>query len=226
MEKLLMKIAVIGTGNVGRSLGTSFTAAGHQVTFAARDAQKTKETATAVGAHAAATPADAASGADVVVLAVPFGELADVATSIRDEVDGKIVIDVSNVLKPDFSGPALETGSGAERVAQQLPGAHVAKAFNTMFSAIQGNPDALGTTVDALFAVDDDRARETVAELIRSAGFRPVHVGPLNAARELESLGWLNIRLQMLTNGDWRSTFVLVGAPAAAVSAPVGAAAA
>jgi NADPH-dependent F420 reductase len=224
MEKLFMKIAVIGTGNVGRALGSSFASAGHEVTFAARDAGTTKQTANAVGAQAAATPADAASGADVVVLAVPFGELADVATSIRDEVDGKIVIDVSNVLKPDFSGPALETGSGAERVARQLPGAHVAKAFNTIFSWIQGNPDALGTTLDALFAVDDDRSRETVAELIRSAGFRPVHVGPLTAARELESLGWLNIRLQLLTNGDWRSSFVLVGAPAAAVSDPVAAA--
>jgi 8-hydroxy-5-deazaflavin:NADPH oxidoreductase len=224
MEKLLMKIAVIGTGNVGRALGSSFASAGHEVTFAARDAGKTQEIAKDVGARAAASPADAASGADVVVLAVPFGELADVAASIRDEVDGKIVIDVSNVLKSDFSGLALETGSGAERVAKQLPKAHVAKAFNTIFSGIQGNPEALGTTLDALYAVDDDRSRETLAELIGSAGFRPVHVGPLTAARELESLGWLNIRLQLLTNGDWRSSFVLVGAPAAAVAAPVAAA--
>jgi predicted dinucleotide-binding enzyme len=62
----------------------------------------------------------------------------------------------------------------------------------------------------------DEVAASTVAELASSLGFRPVRVGPLAAARELEAVAWLNIRLQMVTAGDWRSSFVLVGAPSRA----------
>ena len=69
--------------------------------------------------------------------------------------------------------------------------------------------------MDALYATDDDDARATVATLLDSIGFRPVSVGGLTSARELESLAFLNIRLQVQTGGDWRSTFNLVGAPAA-----------
>jgi predicted dinucleotide-binding enzyme len=104
-----------------------------------------------------------------------------------------------------------------------VPNAKVAKAFNTLFSSIQANPTIHGSALDAFFATDDDRTRATLSELLSSLGFRPVHVGPLARARELETLGWLNISLQLAANGDWRSAFVLVGAPVAATSAPVGA---
>jgi predicted dinucleotide-binding enzyme len=84
---------------------------------------------------------------------------------------------------------------------------------------VDANPAALGTTLDALFATDDADARAVLVELAGSIGFRPVYVGPLAAARELEAMAWLNIRLQMLTNGSWTSSYVLVGAPEAAVAA-------
>jgi predicted dinucleotide-binding enzyme len=218
-----MKIAIIGTGNVGRALGTSLTRAGHDVTFAARDAAKTRQVADEVGARAAETAADAVRDAAVVVLAVPYVAIDGLATEIGDEIAGKVVIDVTNPINPDYSGLAVAAGSGAEQVAGALPGARVVKAFNTLFAGIQEDPTTLGTTLDGLYATGDDRARAIVADLIRSIGFRPVHVGPLAVARELEALAWLNIRLQMTTGGDWRSSFVLVGAPAAAVAEPAGA---
>lgn len=221
-----MQIAIIGTGNVGQALGGSFRRAGHEVTYAARDTEKTRQVASTVGAHAAATTADAVQGADVVVLAVPYDAVQAVAREVAPEASGKIVVDVTNPLKPDYSGLANEGGpAAAEQVATILGSTKVAKAFNTLFASVQGDPKAHGQTVDALFATDDDRARATLTELLGSIGFRPVHVGPLAAARQLEALAWLNIRLQMLTNGDWRSAFVLVGAPQAATIAPEGAAA-
>lgn len=220
-----MKLAIIGTGNVGRALGTSFVRAGHDVTFAARDADKTRQVAAELGARAATSARDAVDAADVVVLAVPYGALGALAGEIRDRVAGKVVVDVTNPIKADYSGLALATGSGAEQVAELLPEAHVVKAFNTLFATIQADPAALDTPLDALYATDDESARTTLAELLRSIGFRPVNVGALSAARELEALAWLNIRLQMTTGGDWRSSFVLVGAPIAATAELVGAAA-
>jgi predicted dinucleotide-binding enzyme len=172
-----------------------------------------------VGARAATSPAEAAAAADAVVIAVPYGAVEDVAREVATAVVGKVVIDATNPLRPDYSGLATGEASGAEELAALLPGARVAKAFNTVFAGVEAEPTALGTTVDALFATDDETARATVAELASSVGFRPIHVGPLAAARELEAMAWLNIRLQMLTNGGWTTSFVLVEAPEAAIAA-------
>jgi NADPH-dependent F420 reductase len=220
-----MDIAVIGTGNVGSALGSSFAKAGHRVTFAARDAAKAREVAAGLGAASASTPAEAAAAAaDVIVLAVPYGELAAVAEAIAPAVTGKVVIDASNPLRADYSGLATAGTSAAEELAAVLPGASVVKAFNTLFSANQANPAAQGATLDALYATDDEAAADTVAALAGSIGFRPVRVGPLAAARELESLAWLNIRLQLLNGGAWQTAYVLVSPPEGAVaSVPVAA---
>ena len=214
-----MKIAIIGTGNVGRALGSSFAKAGHAVTFAARDAARTADAAKATGGTAAASPVEAATGADVIVLAVPFTQAEAVAADLATVAAGKVVIDATNPLKPDYSGLATDGGpSGAERIAAALGGAPVVKAFNTLFASIQGNPEAHGQVLDALYATDDDAAGAIVAGLATDIGFRPVKVGPLTASHELESMAWLNIRLQLLTGGAWQSSYGLVAPPAAAVA--------
>jgi predicted dinucleotide-binding enzyme len=215
-----MNITIIGTGNVGKALGTSLAGAGHTVTFAARDAAKTGAVAAETGTFAAESLIGAVRAADVVVLAVPYTAAAGIAAEIAADTAGKVVIDATNPLKADYSGLATDgTTSGAEIIAAALPGARVVKAFNTMFAGIQANPAAHGTVIDALFATDDETARATIAALATSIGFRPVYVGPLAAARELEAMAWLNIRLQLLTGGSWQSSYVLVGAPEAAVAA-------
>ena len=207
-----MKIALIGTGNVGQALGSSLIREGHEVTFAARDVDKTRQVARQLGAQAADRPAQAAASADVVVLAVPYDALLDAADEIREQATGKVVVDVTN------PGPATEGGpSAAERLAERLPDTHVAKAFNTLFGSLMGKPDLKGREVDALFATDSDEARTKLAELLGSLGFRPIDVGSLQAARQMEAMAWLNIQLQMRYDGDWSSTFVLLGAPQAAV---------
>jgi 8-hydroxy-5-deazaflavin:NADPH oxidoreductase len=214
-----MKIAIIGAGNVGRALGSSFAKAGHAVTFAARDAAKTADAAKATGGTAAASPVEAATGADVIVLAVPFTQAEAVAADLATVAAGKVVIDATNPLKPDYSGLVTDGGpSGAERIATALGGAPVVKAFNTLFASIQGNPETHGQVLDALYATDDDVAAAEFAKLASSIGFRPIKVGPLSAAAELEAMAWLNIRLQMLANGNWNSAYVLVAPPAEALS--------
>ena len=214
-----MKIAVIGTGNVGGALGKALAGAGHDITYAARDRAKTESKAQEVGAQAAPSPAEAVKDADVVILAVPFTAVEGVTTEIAEVASGKLVVDVTNPLEPDYSGLSTVGGpSGGEQVAASLPGASVVKGFNTVLAANQANPAAHGQVLDVLYAADDDEASAEFAKLASSIGFRPIKVGPLSAAAELEAMAWVNIRLQMLANGSWDSAYVLVSPPPAAVA--------
>jgi len=215
-----MKVAIIGTGNVGKGLGSSLAKAGHDVIYAAQDEARTRAVAGELGGRSAATAREAATVAEVIVLAVPFDAAEAVAHGIAGATRGKVVVDATNPLRPDYSGLATDGGpSGAERIAALLEGSAVVKTFNTLFAVVQANPAVLGTTVDALFATDDDAAATTVAGLAESMGFRPVRVGPLAAARELEAMAWLNIRLQLLNEGAWQTSFVLVNPPRTAIAA-------
>ena len=215
-----MKIAIIGTGNVGSALGGSFVRAGHEVTFAARDEAKTRQVASEVGARAAGSPSAAVDGAEAIVLAVPYAEALELASELSGPVSGKILIDATNPLKADYSGLATDGGpSGAERIAAVASQSHVVKAFNTLFASLQANPSLHGQAADALIAGDDAEAKATVAELARSIGLRAIDAGPLASARELETLAWLNIALQLRTGGNWNSSFVLLGAPEKALAA-------
>jgi NADPH-dependent F420 reductase len=215
-----MNVAIIGTGNVGSALGSSLSRAGHSVTFYSRDEQKKADAADAASAGTASSASDAAKDADVIVLAVPYAAAAGVAREIASVAEGKVVIDTTNPLNASYSGLETKSGDSAtEEIAAELTDAHVAKAFNTVFANVQADPAAKSETLDVLFAADDAEARSAVAELATSIGFRPVWVGPLAAARELEALAMLNIRLQMITNGNWNTAFKLVDAPDKALAA-------
>ena len=136
-----MDIAIIGTGNVGRALATSLTRAGHSVTLASRDPEHARQLAVEVGGAAATSSAQAARDAQVVVVAVPFvGSAEQVAAEIRHVVAGKAVIDVTNPLRTDFSGLAVEGTSAAEELQRWLPEASVVKAFNTILASNQAAP--------------------------------------------------------------------------------------
>ena len=121
-------------------------------------------------------------------------------------VSGKTIIDVTNPLKPDYSGPGLDGTSGAEELQRWLPGAKVAKAFNTLFASRQAAP---GPDVDAFVAADDPQARQETLALVESLGFAPLDVGPLSAARYLEAMAWLNISLNLANSWGWTSTWKL-----------------
>jgi predicted dinucleotide-binding enzyme len=153
------------------------------------------------------TPADAVADADVVILAVPFVSSVDEVTGeIRDRVAGKTVIDVTNPMKPDFSGLATEGSSAAEEFQKRLPEANVVKAFNTIFATNQANPSP---EIDGYVAGDDDRAKRQVISLVESIGFSALDVGPLKAARYLEGMAVINIGLNAQNGWDWTSAWKL-----------------
>lgn len=210
-----MDIAIIGAGNVGRSLATAFVRAGHAVTIASRDPEDVGAVAAETGATVAESNEAAVIASSVVVLAVPFGSAADIAVEIGDAVTGKVVVDVSNRMSFGADGPAMDTTtSNAEELAALLPGASVVKAFNTLFASHQTDPIAEGLQLDGYVAADDDAARAIVLDLVESIGLRPVDVGPLVRARQLEGLAFLNITLNIANGGSWQSGWKLVGAPA------------
>lgn len=215
-----MKVAIVGTGNVGKALGASLVRAGHSVVYAAQDQGKAERVAAEIGAAAAMGVAEAARDADAVVIAVPYVTVDSVIDALGPVAAGKLVIDTTNPLTADFSGLATEGGpSAAERFAARLPGATVVKAFNTLFATIQADPNHHGTAAQALFATDaDGEVRSGLVSLIATMGFKPIDAGSLSAARQLEALAWLNISMQLRFGGDWRTAFVLVGAPAAAAA--------
>src|SRR3954451_17804349 len=93
VEDPIVDIAIIGAGNVGRSLATAFVRAGHTTTVTSRDSKDAASVAAASGATVAPSNLEGASGASVVVLAVPFASAADIAAEIGSAVGGKIVID-------------------------------------------------------------------------------------------------------------------------------------
>jgi 8-hydroxy-5-deazaflavin:NADPH oxidoreductase len=210
-----MDTAIIGAGNVGQALASSFVRAGHTVTITSRDRKDAGSVATDTGATVAGSNAAAASAAQVIVLAVPFDSFAAVAAEIREAAIGKVVVDVSNRMSFGADGPDIDTSSSnAEDLAELLPGAHVVKAFNTLFASNQSDPIADGVQLDGYVAADDDGAKQTVLDLVASIGLDPVDVGPLARARQLEGLAFLNITLNIAHGGAWQSGWKLVGAPA------------
>ena len=190
-----MRIAIIGAGSVGRALAQRLGAAKHSIVFGVRDplAAKHKDAA-ALGEFMKNDRAVA--GAEVVILALPWGETEKAVQALGPALDGKVVADATNPIRADFSG--LEFGhddSAAERIQRLCPKARVVKAFNTTGAANQTDPEYPCGRVTMLLAGDDAAAVEVVRGLAVDAGFDALAAGPLSLARQLEQLAWLWIHL-------------------------------
>ncbi len=192
-----MNLAVIGTGNVGRALGVRWARRGHRVAFGSRQpgSDKVGKLLAEAGETAAAQPpAEAAAGAEVVVLATPWDAAQEAVRSLGD-LGGKVLVDCTNPLAPDLSGLVTDGGgSGGEQVAAWARGARVVKAFNTTGAGNMRDP-AYGPRLMMPLCGDDPAAKETVAGLAEELGFEAVDIGPLARARELEHLALLWIAL-------------------------------
>ncbi|MEL7115616.1 MAG: NADPH-dependent F420 reductase [Pseudomonadota bacterium] len=194
-----MNIAIIGTGNIGTGLAQTFASSTHGVVVAGSTETQAKDLATKLNSKKgltlqAADVATAVKSADIIFLAVPFGAVADIAQVA--EFTGKVVVDVTNPVKEDFSGLTVgfET-SAAEKVAKMLPGARVVKGFNTVFAQVYEPGLKFGdTAVPVFLASDDDVAKSAVMRVASDAGFDPVDAGPLSNARYIEPLAYLNIQ--------------------------------
>lgn len=185
--------AILGLGNMGKGLAKRLAAKGNLVLGTRDVAAANAFASTLPGGVAVTTYADAIAKADVVVLALPYGAALEIAAA--PALAGKVVIDISNPVKPDFSGLALgHTTSAAEEIQKAAPHAKVVKAFNTIFAGVFDAPAATLKTVPVFVAGDDAAAVDAVAALAETAGFAVERVGGLDGARLVEPVGMLNIR--------------------------------
>ncbi len=194
-----MKLAIIGSGNIGKSIGAWASELSYEVIYTSRDKQHAQEAAKITGKNSrAAGIRDAVEAAEMVLIAVPYGAVKDILSDLGSLLNGKVVIDATNALSPDYSSLALGfSTSAAEEMQKLVPKAKVVKAFNTVFAAVfaSQNPVISGKKVSVFFAGDDKEAKDKVADLILKMGFDAVDAGPLKAARNLEPLALLNINL-------------------------------
>jgi 8-hydroxy-5-deazaflavin:NADPH oxidoreductase len=188
-----MEIGIIGAGLMGSALGGAWARAGHAIRMSyARTPQRVAQVAAEIGGQArAGTPAEAAQ-ADVVLLAVRWANLDD-ALAQAGSLRGKIVLTCMLPMTADDEHLAVGfTTSGAELLAERS-GARVIGSFNTVWSDVIRNPQR--STPASMFYVSGAGEQATAEELIRDAGFRPVHVGGLEQARLLEPFGLLMGRM-------------------------------
>lgn len=187
-----MRIAVIGTGHVGGALGLGWAKAGHEVVFGSRDANdpELKQLVKRSKNASAASVDEAAKGAEVIALAVPWSAVPDVIKEIGAELHGKVLIDCTN---PAKQWPAMDhsEGSGGEQVAKLVPRTKVVKAFNTTGFENMQNPKFPDGAVTMFYAGDDADAKKTVHALVTDLGFDPVDAGGLAQAHALEVLASL-----------------------------------
>ena len=187
-----MQIGIIGTGNMGRTLGLRWAAAGHHVLFGSRDAAKAQAAAERAGAPAQAGDADAAVAFGQVVLYTARGVRPSELLRAPEALVGKIVIDCNN---SDFDAErgefvAAPVPSFAEQLAHDVPGARVVQAFNTLPSRVLELPrERLAAHRVSLFACsDDDEAKRTVIRLGEELGLVGVDGGELVRARIIDGV--------------------------------------
>jgi len=189
-------ISIIGIGSMATALAGRALAAGNAVQIIGRDTAKTNEVVATLDGATAGTAGATPTG-DLVILAVPYSSAADVVGQYGDALSGKIVVDITNPVAPDMTGLVTPEGSsGAQETAKAAPaGAHVVKAFNTVFGHVLIADTAKGRSLDVFIAGDDAQAKASVSRFVESLGLRPLDAGPLAMARALEYAGLLEISL-------------------------------
>ena len=194
-------ISIIGSGTMATAIAGRVAKAGHTVEVVNRDTEKGQALADQLPSGAITGAYGAAPAGDIVILAVPYTSAAAVVADFGKALDGKVIIDITNAVAPDLSGLVTPHGSsGAEEIAKGLPaGAHVVKAFNTIF----GHVLAKGERLDAFIAADDAEAKARVSTFLESLGLRPLDVGGLHMAQTLEALGLMMIGLAKNGAGTW-----------------------
>mgnify|MGYP000318433362 CR=1 FL=1 len=187
-------VSIIGNGTMGTAIGGIVAAGGNTVEYVGRDA------------------AEPITG-DLVVLAVPYPAVAAIVEARREQLAGKVVVDITNPL--DFetfdSLVVPADGSAAAVIADALPESRVLKAFNTNFAATLAAKTVGGaqpTTV--LVAGDDELAKRTLIDVVREGGVNAVDAGALSRARELESVGFLQLTLAVQEKVGWNAGVALV----------------
>ena len=202
-----MRIAIIGTGNVGTALHSAFTRAGHEVAFGVRDPADPKHAGAPVR-----SVREAAEWAEVVVLAVNWGQV-DGALDDCGDMDGKILLDCTNPLNFGADGISLALGfdtSGGEIIASKTA-AKVVKTLNHVGSTVMGIAHQYSTRPIQFVCGEDASAKAVVSGLVRDIGFEPIEHGGIENARQLEPLAILWIDQAYKHGMDLTNALTFIG---------------
>jgi len=186
-----MRIGIIGSGRQGGAVGLQWAKAGHQVFFSSRNPGNLQDLVAKAGPSAqAVTPAEAVKFGEVILIAVPYGELPNVGRDHAAAMTGKVVIDCGNP-RADRDGPmakeAIAKGTGVAS-AEYLPGVRLVRAFNALsFTQVEREAHRAGEKMGIPIAGDDKAAVDIVVRLVQDAGFDPVVVGGLARAKEFDT---------------------------------------
>jgi len=189
-------IAIIGTGEVGSALGSSWGRLGHPIIYGSRApaSAKTRDLVSRSGNARAVLPAEAARHADIIVLALPFSAALELLPQLGN-LDGKILIDPMNALA--FDRERRRVTQSVELVAEQIqalaPGAHVVKAFNALNAGKMIPEREFAAPISVPVAGDDQDAKNLVMGLAEELGLLATDVGPLFNARYLEAMAPLYV---------------------------------
>ncbi len=205
----MSRVTVIGTGNIGSTVASIAVKGGADVQLLGRDRDKTAAAAQQAGATAGQV-GDAITG-DIIVLAVPYPALAELAEQYAGQFDGKVLVDVTNPV--DFATfDALTVpadSSAAAELQSRVPAAKVVKAFNTNFAATLATGQVGQHPTTVLVAGDDADAKQAVIDVVTAGGVTAVAAGSLKRARELEALGFLQLTLGAQEIVGWTGGFAI-----------------
>lgn len=207
-----MKVTIVGAGNMGRAIGTRAVGGGHDVEILDRDPAEAQKLAEELGGSATALDAAAPFGGEIVVFALYYPGIKDAVREYADRLSGKVVVETTNPVDTEtWDRLATTPGTSATaEIAELVPeGTPVVKAFNTTFARTLVAGEVAGQQLDVLIAGDDESAKEKVAQLVADGGLRPIDVGPLSRAQQLEHLGLLHITLQKPRELGYGSTIKL-----------------
>lgn len=212
-----MNIGILGSGDVGQSLGIGFAALGHDVMMGSRtpESEKIKNWKKRAGSHASSgTFKEAADFAHVAVLASLWSGTENLIKQADPHtLEGKVVIDVTNpLLFKENGAPELALGhtdSGGEQVQRWLPKSHIVKAFNIVGHTHMVNPEFPAGPPDMFICGNDSEAKETVDEICREFGWSVIDIGGIEGSRLLEPMCILWVQYGMKT-GTWNHAFKLL----------------
>ena len=208
-----MKVTIVGAGNMGRGIATRVVAGGNQVEIVDRDPTDAQKLAGELGDRATALDSAMPLSGDVVVFAVYYPGIKDAVRNYADQLTGKVVVDITNpVDTATWDSLATAPGSSsAEEVQEIVPaGTSVVKAFNTTFASTLVEGEVEGQPLDVFIAGDNEDAKQKVAQLVSDGGLRPIDVGPLRRAQQLEQTGFLHIAIQQPLGLGFTSAIKLV----------------
>jgi len=148
---------------------------------------------------------------DIVVLAVPYPAVAGVLAQRVGQLDGRVVVDISNPLNATWDALVVPPdSSAAARIAAALPGARVLKAFNTTYAGHLATGVVGDRPTTVLIAGDDAEAKAQLTEIVTGGGLRAVDAGGLDRARELEAMGFLQMTLGAAEKLPWTGGFAVL----------------